>query len=705
MGTISINASVRPTETAPFARGWDASYDANTQADYYVDASVSSSGDGTTVGTAFKTISEAVSQAVTDAAARTIAIVDGTYRESLSLGSLSAGCHIKGYGADKPIITAQNSLTGWTQCSAADSTELGATLGVADSPVWKVTLANSSMADSPANLNIHENGEPMPICQTQTGDKFFFSHSADFNRADSFTVNGSNQVTAITDADVLSGITSAQLADAYVYIYATGNFVYKVGITAYAGSTVDVDGLKTPASADADDLRWNLTNCPPKLVAGTWAWMDNGDSTTTIYAYPTDAANLTANMSYAARSYCIDLGLVENITLEGLQILGAAGSGTTGGVCVHKSSGSTKTSGHLIRHCKIGNVHYADTRGYGPVYLRYVGDTTMERCTLENGAGTFGSFFQGGTGDVPGTGNIVRQCQFKKTAQAATRVYTQEDFQYIRNDMYKVGLGSHGNCLNFYSSCDDILVFGCKSRESGGYVTFNTASKLMFLFNDFEAKNGDDTRALVDQSSGAIPPTCPSLNYVCNNMFAPSRVDPEGAISGNTKAVTLGNHYETSYGTDIQPENISFWMDNNIIHGGGIEEAYTAPSAGETYWRDQVGYDDTHIERSREGNVYSALLFWQDIANGWSANASEVVNETLASVYTDAANGDFSAPSGSPILTTSGVSLATALAAAEAAFPSFDFTKDADGYSYTRTAPKVGPYQSSHNTQVARSIA
>lgn len=710
MANITVNASVRPVETAPYARGWDASYDANTSADYYVDASVSSSGAGTTVGTAFKTIGEAITQAATDAAARTIAIVGGTYRESLSLGSLAAGCRIKGYGTDKPIISAQEQLTGWTQCSAADATELGATLGVASSPIWKATVSNSSLAVDGSALNLYENGVAVPICQTMTDDKFFFTYDYAFPRADSFTLNGSNQITQITDSDVLTGITSAQATNAYVYLYHQPNIVSKVAITAISTDTIDVGGLKTvqgnTPTPDADNLRWNLANCLPKLTQGTYGWKDNGDSTSTIYVYPNDTANLTSNMYYAARTNVIDLGTVENIWLEGLQIIGAADSSDITAPGIKKSNNSTKTSGHTFRHLYVGKSLNSSGVGYGAVWLCYVDDVVVERCTVEYASGSRGIFINGGTGggNDYSDNTAIRQCSASYCSLAPFSWYESTNIQLVRNDMYRTGKGGHTNLFNFYEQCDNILVLGNKSRECNGYATFQEASKLFILFNDIPASSKvDDNRALVDQTNTTAQPTIPSLNYVCNNLFAPDKDDVAGT-GATLSAVDLGDHYVTSYGSATQPNNISFWFDNNVVHGGGVSEPYITPGGGETHWRDQVGYDDTHIERSREGNIYTATTYWQTGGYGWSANASETVETTIANVYTAAASGDFTAPVSSPILTASGVSLATALTAAEAAFPSFDFTKDADGYSYTRTAPKAGPYQSNYNTQVARSV-
>jgi len=63
-------------------------------------------------------------------------------------------------------------------------------------------------------LNLYEDGEPLRLAQDRLGkvDLFFISYDDDFHRADSFGLDGSDQVTSITHAAVLTKYTSAQLS-------------------------------------------------------------------------------------------------------------------------------------------------------------------------------------------------------------------------------------------------------------------------------------------------------------------------------------------------------------------------------------------------------------------------------------------------------------------------------------------------------------
>ena len=697
-------ASFGPPPTG-LPRGWDEDYDAGVAADWFVDAVSGDDGNGgASVGDAFATIGAANTAA---AATDVIALRAGTYREHITVTKDTIT--FKRYGTEQPVVTGQEALTGWTQCSAADSTELGTTLGVASSPVWKKNLAHSAMAVSNASaLNLYENEIPINICQSQaaasfSGDKFFFTYDTDFDIADSFDLSGS-LITGITDTSVLGGLTSAQvLADAYVYLFHANNTVSRVEITAFDDGTdnISVDGGKIVQSGGAPEHRWNLANCLPKITQGTYGFIDEGDGTSTIYCYPHSAANLTANMTYAARPYIFTIGDgTDNLTLEGLSLLGVGGNSKTTGHCVQRATSTGSTTGHTIKQCLIGDMTNTNG-GYGSVYLKYVQNTTIERCSFRQVAGAWATFFQGGNGFLPGDGNKINQCTATKISNAAHRFFTQENFQFTRNDMTNTGFGGHTNIANFYEQCDTILIYGNRARGSIGYMTWQEASRVFVGFNEFQCNNDEsdaEPRGIVDQTNATPAPTVPALNYVWNNHCPPAPWDI--TVGG---AFDLGKHYSISAGV-TGSANESYYFVNNIAHGGGVQEPYGQPEAGETHWRDQVGYDDTHIERAREGNLYTHYIdsVWQKASSPyfWTINASEAVELTIADVYTDAANSDFTAPVGSPILSHTGVDLATVITAAEAAFPTFDFTKDADGHAFTTTAPKAGCYQNDYNAQI-----
>jgi hypothetical protein len=704
-----------PDGRGALARGWDENYDAGTAASLYVDASrPDDSGDGTSLATAKKTVRAAIDLATTGDV--TIAIRAGIYREKVrfSAGSFSS-LVLKGYGTDKPLVTGQDSLTGWTRCSGADAAELGPVLGVKDSPIWKTALNLASVINQAA-LNIYEGEEPVPISQTQTGDKFFTTYDRDFNRADAYKV--SSGVTAITDADILAGLTAAQLVGrAQVSYWTSGNAVCgRVAITAFDGTdTITLSGTATPHSGwqtGADNRRWNLYNCAPKLTRGTYATIDNGDGTLTIYLYPyaanPSAASLDASISYGARDGIIDGQNASNVTIEGLRLLGCVGSASKeDGKCIKFAHGSNSKRNITIRHCLIGNVDTTYPGAYGTVFMESPENLTIYQNSFKNMGNCQAVFLNATSSSSYGQNIVVRQNYFERGSEAGFKFYSQRNVQFVFNECRQTGRGSHSNAWNFYTRCSRILVYGNKHVDVVGYGTWQDSDNL-FIGMNLQQVNADTTdsgRALQDQqrTSGTYVPTPnpPSEVYVWNNHFLPHPNAP-----GSSNALSLGKPWRAWSGTDNDhPFNQRVTLCNNIIHGGGVAEPYITLESWEQRWHVRLGYAPSGealnwTEKVRDYNLYTATTYWQSGQYGWSKNAYEVVasNET---VYADAASGNFGAAAGSPRAGMASRGIADIVAAARATFPDFDgFGMDCDGYPIEQSAPGIGCFLHDYEAQI-----
>lgn len=696
MPTLNIGGWNNPAPTSYSMRGFDATANAGTAADYYVDWSVPEAGNS------FQTITAAVAQVVSDGVAKTIAIKDGTYRESVTLPQEFAGV-ITGYGTDKPLITAQEIATGWTVCDSGDESRVGSNYA----SIYKKTVSSYSVGLTDC-LNMYEGDTPVPICQVRltTGDLDHIGYDADFVRADSFTLNGSNQITAITDSDVLTGLSSAGLVgQAWVMLYYDPNATDKVNITAYSGSTIDVDGLlyvqgKT-ASPDADDLRYNLTNYLPSLIQGTYGVWDNGDNTVTIYIWPNNAANLeNGTLSYAARTGVFYVeGVSENITFKNLILEGAAGNSKTSGYCIHfRNSIGNYSNNMVVENCKVGKTSNISAEGYGPIICEGVNNLRIERITMDRGFGGFGLFVANST--VARVLNNV----FTNISAAGTRFAGITDGICAFNDYRYNGKGAHSNAWNAYAYTDKFLFFGNFIRDCYGYGTTQGASRVFVGFNVHTGDiSSEGSRIFVDQAKDNYsPPTDASTNYVFHNDFLP---DPSNLAAG---VLTVGAQWKSGWtGTDADhPFNQRWVVEGNLTHGGGCTENYATPPAGRDYWRNRPGYDADWIEKKTAGNFYTALAFYQTGAYGWALQPSEDVEEDLDVVFTDVSTGDYTRPPGSPALTHTSVSLSDTIAAAKALWPDFDFTKDRDGNPINVSAPKVGALHGSDvNAQIVAMFA
>jgi len=394
----------------------------------YVDASVASasSGDGKTIATAFKTISEAVAQSVEDGVDREIKVLAGIYRESFSLSGFQG--RISGYGTDKPIVTGAEVLSGWTACTAADE----AVVGPNYASIFKATLSSLDFAsETPTGLNLYEDGEPLRLTQDRLGkvDLFFISYDDDFHRADSFGLDGSDQVTSITHTAVLTKHTSAQLSNAFVYLHHAPNTVSAVKITQVGsqGDTIEVDGSHpVQSTTDADRWRYSLADILPAMKAGQWGFSTTGDAVT-VYAWPTSTSNLQDKIEYSARAFCINVAanMPGPITLEALDLRQPGGDGSDkDGVCIGTITSSLeKKQGLTVRHVRAGRT--SNLRGgYGALYLSNIDDCTVEYVTVGYTSGCFGIFLQGRTTD-PMMGAKLTHFHARYTSNAGARFYGQ----------------------------------------------------------------------------------------------------------------------------------------------------------------------------------------------------------------------------------------------------------------------------------------
>jgi hypothetical protein len=684
-----------PPSGEPFY-GWNPSVDLGTTADLFVDGRLASSGDGSTIATAFKTVQEAVDAAIASGVAKTISIAgDGWhYRETVRLSSAFSGA-LRGYGTDRPIISGAEPLAGWVPCDDSDAPYLGAAV----SSTWKVPAFSLSLvpAGDAAALNLEEAGEPVPLVQLRAvqDTAYFALYDEHFVRAEAFGLDATNRILAITDSINLAGLTETQVLAGFAYVYCSPNTVVRCAITAYdeATSTITIAGTPlvqgdTP-TPPANVLRYALSNCLPLMSAGRYGYRDHGDGTATLYLWPTDAANLAERIGYSARTRGLDLHLASDVTVEGLVIVGTGGSSDlTDAQCVSKSV-TTKTNNITIRNCRFGHVYNASGHGYGPVFLPNVDDLVFEHNTVECAGGSFAVFFAGG----PGLEQAHRlRCMYNRidrAGQSAMRFYTQAHCIAAYNSLSRTGFGAHTNQYNWYEQCDEILAFGNVSRDCLGYVTWQEASNVFLLFNEIPCNvdTGDD-RAIQDQANSTLPPVRGSTIYIVNNLLLP---DPAELDSSSNNALSVGKYYQDDVAADAQPHDQRFVILNNIAHGGGVSEPYVDPPAGSSHWRDVPGHDDTYVEREREGNIYTALTYWQTESKGWSARASEVVT-TADDVYTTTATGDFTPRADGAIVTHTGVDITAAIAAAAAMFPEFDgFGMDMKRLPIVVTAPRCGP--------------
>lgn len=623
-------------------RGWNPTVDLGTTGDVFV-APYGNDSTGTgLVAAPFATLTKALTVATTG---QKIKVRAGTYREKCTISTASV--KVEGYGTEKPTFTAADALTGWEQCSAADAAVIGPTLGISDSPVYKTTISKTGWDYTDVSaMNIYEAGRRVyvPSDRADPTLDMFSPNSATFWVADSFTINGSNQVTAIVDASVInsSRYTEAELLAASVLVYHSPNVVSTVNVTAVnlGTNTITVDGLKP--TTGAYERRFAIQNVARALSAGTAFVVDN-TTTATVYLYPYDAANL-ALVEFSPRKHVLTLGSVSGIELRGLAILQASGAGSDAGACVYRGTGdATRRSGYIIENCLTGKTENSVDAARA-FRLQYTETTEIRSNTFWESPGR-GVFIQGRLDEFtePGVLNLIEKCHFEKIGGAGFLNYSQDDCVFAHNYSTRIGARDHANLTNAYEQNDGCVWWGNEfGPQSFGYLTWQEATDIVVAFNWIpqQSKGLNDNRAITDQNHDSVtpPPSAGGFGLVFNNSVHPDPASSYGP--GPSISVANGN-------TDL-----IFTMVNNV--------AYAITDASDTAETPaQIGY-----------NVITKLDAATSQTSG-SFDGTNVIQQNLALVYQDAAAGDFDPASGSPILTTEGQSMAATVATLAARFTQF----------------------------------
>lgn len=668
---VQLNGSTQSSVTVNY--GWNEDWDSGlTTGDIYVDpANGSDSNTGSSVEAPKQTLGAAI-QAASNG--DTILLRGGSYRESVSLNSWqshSAETIISRYGNEKPVITGAETIGGWAQCTSADHSILGSNFA----SIYKTTLAKSSyVASGPLGLNLRENGVWMSIAtdRADTSELFFGRNKYSYHVADNFNLNESNNIVSIDHPSIFSQYSTAQLQNAQVWVYRNPNETQLCYITNISGgvATISPQPLvqKNTPTPNPNDERYSLINILPAMVRGQWGYQDNGSSIT-IYCWPNDVNNLAANMTYAARSTGINLASGNNVTLQGVQIVGLGGEGNTGTVCFGSvSATATHKTNITLRNCYFGQISNG-TGGYGAVYLAKTSNLLVEDCTFEETQGAFGLFVN--SCDNGKVTNVYSHL----TSDSLCRFYGCRGFEFSYSLLDNGGNDAHSNAFNFYGNAssggsDKVLIYGIKVRKAGGYVTWQGASRLYVGMCDIEPNTVPiDRRALKDQNGGNYPTIGVGENcYVWNTLLQPDLAE----LNSTPNSMDLGQS-----GVDVR------WATyNNIIHGGNISEPYLASNPR-----------SPSVEVERKRNVYSGLVFWQtNQTYGWSMDPTEITSD-IPSCFVDGYNGDFTPNPSGPIRTNTGFDMTGRISEMQTHFPNFDFNRDIDGKPINwGGASQIGPY-------------
>lgn len=660
-----------PDDPRGFRGQTNKSYGTTSGVDY--DLLVDPAGGGT-----HTTIGAANTAAV---AGNRVAIKAGTYYEQLTLKS---NVTYQAYGTDRPLVSAQTAdLTGFAQCTSADSGVLGPVLGVNGSPVYKKTglLKSSFPISNLRGLNVTENNRPIFNAQDRPNKAILFdredeeTYNNPITNGGAFMLNGTVVSAAkasfnqIKDPAIInsSRYTDAQLLKADMWVFAEPNEVYKMTVSAsdVANNTITLSGSQLVNNDTRK--RYALGNMGFAMVAGTWIYVDGGGSTFDLYVYPTNPANIT-KIAYAARvsAFTLPSGAATNVSVKGINFVGGTGSGLAEGSLLRDSDNTTFSTGTFVENCRFTAIENIGQLHFAALHLARANNFTVQYCTFEYNAAH--GIWPTGSSQVQ-TGALMRRNAFIYCGSAGAKAYSQSKYMFVLNYHFHCGYRAHGNLGNVYIAGTDAIWRSNEFDECQGYLTGKTVN-MHVSFNMapcFNKKAAPEFRKFENQGGSGT-------SYFYNNSAPPVS---NAAPGTNSMSMDWGFPGQTLY------------LYNNVAHGMSRPDDQGGTVTAQYNLVTNTGYSGANA-----GNLDAS-----DFTGGAGKfDTTNVLNTSLAAIYRDHLNKDYRpASSSSPLLTMGTFDITTAEALMKSTFPAIpaeDWTLDAYGGTINLGSLKIGAVQS-----------
>lgn len=387
-------------------------------------------------------------------------------------------------------------------------------------------------------------------------------------------------------------------------------------------------------------VKFGLYNVLEDIQQGQMGVVDNFDGTWTVYIFPNDTGNLTANIEITVRDGVIDTSSADNIELYGLELYGSRidpAFGNTGG-------------GATSDNCRAENVtfthHFGAPRGAGPISFQGSG-LRVKNHTIDGVYDSYAYYARAGSNNYIWFGDVIR-CE-----NSPARMFGQVEAAVLFTGHRLCGAEAHSNLGNYYLGGDKWGFWGNSWRSCKGYVTFQDSNRGLIGMNFMDRVDGINVNNLVvvnqNRDSGSTAPTPGGPVYVFNNHALPLAADLTSV------AMQLGTgSTDANVPVDHARNNVCIFIDNT----------------GEA---DELG--------DRLGNVLIGTA--QD-------QGDTDVEVAPTAVYANPAAGDFSIVANSPLF-AAGEPLTDLTATFEAWFANapFDFwLYDADGFLLGSAAPR-----------------
>jgi len=635
--------------------------------DYYVHPVQGSDSNPGTLALPWKSVAYAMSTSSPVAPGDRVYLRGGTYREPVRLdksGTASNWITLKNYPNETPIIDGTTSLTGWTKAQSDDTyLKVSGVINPSYNNIYWVRVPASDFPNNLVDTVLFENFVMSRIASDPDQSVGFGEDTTEFRNVSS----ASNGQTGYLIDTTLSGSDDYwNGAIVRIFLYDYNSNVVQANVSDYVSSQKKIvfDAV-LPTTVRYDTLkqdRYRLINHPHILNSPGEFYISGieqvgGVNYRRIYYWPTNTANLTANMSlsvsvYGVYKFSVTSGAYLNI--DGLTVFGIKGN------AMYFVGGSSTNRGSYIN---VKNCTVTDSMGTG-IYFVYMDHATAEnnyvrRC---NNRGVHHNICAYG---------IAKDNDVQYTGSTNVSFYQVTTSMMIGNKLRGIR-GGHGNGTSVYGGYDDL----CEDVLMAKNVYYNSTN---MAFNN--------CRRLVVYANLFLE----NSNNYCISAWS-SRYDGYQVWINNTAPNASSFALGLAKKSPDYPQDLPrHYVLNNITYG-----------LLKTWSQDWELYPTSDIVvADRRYNLYTAYNFCQ-IGYGWALHQGEQDARSIpfTSMFVDPAAYNYR-PKDGGATKGAGVSVQQLLTdlGIKAKFPDFDFTRDMDGNTWNAT-PSLGCYEYSSSTPV-----
>lgn len=597
----------------------------------------------------------------------TLLVAGGVYREAITLrqsGDAKAPISIRGREGEKVVLDGSQLIIGWQRC-APD--EAGLTVaGVVHPNAGKIHKAivaadvaarvaghvfESGVRSRPARWPIQKRAEGLDtglLAEVPAESHGSRNRLTDNLHLDPASARGAwHELTAkLTGPELVDYWKGASV---HVWMRRDGNYMQTKKIVGYEKNALLLESDLRRALMAGD--RYSIIEHPHALTGPGQYYVGRtaeADGRRVVYYWPNDEKSLADGVSVAARGVGIMAIHKQHITVEGLHIRYFAGEGIFFRQVV---GASQRNDGVRIINCTV-----EDTGGTG-IYLQAADDSLVQNCRVWRAGGR--GILVTGSSRAKVVANTVGD-----SSSTCISFYGVRNGQMIDNRIYGA-VGVHSNGSSCYLGCRDLLL-ARNIYYNGANATFQNIVNFTLFANVFDGHGGGPVVSIWPDSRNSTVATEGQMLLINNTIIRSSR------------NITATFRFNTLY------------LHNNLIGGSATVGAVNERS--HNGWLGRFG--DQVASRGWKPGEGS----WQ-IPDG--PNAGSPTAEQFAAIFrkvdtNDPAKLDYrlaGTPASNPAIGAGrNVQQLLKEKGVIAAFPDFDFSKDAAGVPWL-DPPSMGAYE------------